>query len=260
MLDEREGPVPTAELSRSFTRKPPWQRILVLLAGPAFNIIFAILVLWGMLWFKGVIEDVRARRRRRRRSVRRRDAAGLRSGRRDPRRRRRRRSTGQPSRRVFGLLDAISADGAADAHRARQGRRTRARSRSTVRRRRGTPQAHRARGAVHGPGLRFLGAADSAASSAPWSSRAARPRRRACSAGDRIVEIDGKPIADFRDLVGRHQRCASPATRSTVRYRARRRRARRAHRRRQLDDSRRQDGRPSSACSRRRRRQVSRRA
>ena len=46
LLDEREGPVATAELERSFTRKPPWQRILVLLAGPAFNIAFAILLLW----------------------------------------------------------------------------------------------------------------------------------------------------------------------------------------------------------------------
>jgi regulator of sigma E protease len=56
LLDEREGPVPPAELARSFTRKPPWQRILVLLAGPAFNIIFAILVLWGMFWAKGITE------------------------------------------------------------------------------------------------------------------------------------------------------------------------------------------------------------
>jgi regulator of sigma E protease len=53
LLDEREGPVAMAELSRSFTRKPPWQRIAVLLAGPAFNIIFAIIVLWGMLWAAG---------------------------------------------------------------------------------------------------------------------------------------------------------------------------------------------------------------
>jgi regulator of sigma E protease len=59
LLDEREGPVPTAELSRSYTRKPPWQRILVLLAGPGFNILFAILVLWGMFWHKGVIEEER---------------------------------------------------------------------------------------------------------------------------------------------------------------------------------------------------------
>src|ERR1700745_1729403 len=36
MLDEREGPVSAADLDRSFTRRPPWQRILVLLAGPAF--------------------------------------------------------------------------------------------------------------------------------------------------------------------------------------------------------------------------------
>jgi regulator of sigma E protease len=56
MLDEREGPVPSVDLPRSFTRKPPWQRILVLLAGPAFNILFAILVLWGMFWWKGVSE------------------------------------------------------------------------------------------------------------------------------------------------------------------------------------------------------------
>src|SRR5687768_13738456 len=56
MLDEREGPVEPHELHRSFTRKPPWQRIAVLLAGPAFNFAFAILVLWGMLWVSGVTE------------------------------------------------------------------------------------------------------------------------------------------------------------------------------------------------------------
>jgi regulator of sigma E protease len=56
LLDEREGPVDPAELSRSFTRRPPWQRILVLLAGPVFNILFAVLVLWGTLWVSGVTE------------------------------------------------------------------------------------------------------------------------------------------------------------------------------------------------------------
>src|SRR3979490_3460938 len=45
LRDEREGPVAAEDLARSFTRKPPWQRIAVLLAGPAFNIAFAILVL-----------------------------------------------------------------------------------------------------------------------------------------------------------------------------------------------------------------------
>ncbi len=56
LLDEREGPVAPADLPRSFTHRPPWQRILVLLAGPACNILFAILVLWGMLWINGVTE------------------------------------------------------------------------------------------------------------------------------------------------------------------------------------------------------------
>lgn len=53
MLDERDGPVAPEFLARSFTRKPPWQRILVLLAGPGFNLVFAILVLWGMRWVSG---------------------------------------------------------------------------------------------------------------------------------------------------------------------------------------------------------------
>jgi regulator of sigma E protease len=46
MLDEREGNVAPAEASRAFGAKPPWQRILVMLAGPAANILFAILILW----------------------------------------------------------------------------------------------------------------------------------------------------------------------------------------------------------------------
>jgi regulator of sigma E protease len=56
LLDEREGPVASHELQRSFTHRPPWQRIVVLLAGPAFNIAFAVLVLWGMLWVSGITE------------------------------------------------------------------------------------------------------------------------------------------------------------------------------------------------------------
>lgn len=56
LLDEREGPVPPQDLARSFTRKPPWQRIVVLLAGPGFNILFAIVVLWGMFWANGETE------------------------------------------------------------------------------------------------------------------------------------------------------------------------------------------------------------
>jgi len=54
MLDEREGPVPPEDLHRAFTRRPPWQRILVLLAGPGCNILFAILLLWGLFWWNGM--------------------------------------------------------------------------------------------------------------------------------------------------------------------------------------------------------------
>ncbi len=56
LLDEREGPVAPEELARSFTRRPHWQRIAVLLAGPTFNILFAVLVLAGMFWVNGIDE------------------------------------------------------------------------------------------------------------------------------------------------------------------------------------------------------------
>jgi len=54
MLDEREGPVAPEDLARSFTRRPHWQRITVLLAGPAFNIIFAVLLLTGIFLVSGI--------------------------------------------------------------------------------------------------------------------------------------------------------------------------------------------------------------
>ena len=56
LLDEREGPVDPSELHRAFTRRPHWQRILVLLAGPAFNIGFAILLLAGLFMVNGLTE------------------------------------------------------------------------------------------------------------------------------------------------------------------------------------------------------------
>ncbi|MGH8143296.1 MAG: RIP metalloprotease RseP [Steroidobacteraceae bacterium] len=56
MLDEREGPVPADQLARSVTHRPHWQRITVLLAGPAFNIIFAVLVLTGLMFASGLNE------------------------------------------------------------------------------------------------------------------------------------------------------------------------------------------------------------
>src|SRR5436190_2584207 len=54
MLDERDGEVRTEDLPRAFGSKPPWQRILVMLAGPAANILFAIVVLWAVFWNTGL--------------------------------------------------------------------------------------------------------------------------------------------------------------------------------------------------------------
>jgi regulator of sigma E protease len=48
MLDEREAPVAAIESHRAFNRRPVPHRVAVLLAGPAFNFVFAILAYWAM--------------------------------------------------------------------------------------------------------------------------------------------------------------------------------------------------------------------
>ncbi len=48
MLDEREGPVAEEEQHRAFNRRPIPHRIAVLLAGPAFNFLFAICAYWAL--------------------------------------------------------------------------------------------------------------------------------------------------------------------------------------------------------------------
>lgn len=48
MLDEREGPVAEEQLDQAFNRKPIMQRIAVVAAGPAVNLIFAVFAYWLM--------------------------------------------------------------------------------------------------------------------------------------------------------------------------------------------------------------------
>lgn len=48
MLDEREGPVPAQDLARAFNRQSVWRRIAIVVAGPAFNFMFAIAVYAGI--------------------------------------------------------------------------------------------------------------------------------------------------------------------------------------------------------------------
>src|SRR6202050_4395816 len=64
LLDEREGEVSPEELHRSFTRRPVLHRIAVLLAGPAMNLLFAaflyaILAMVGTEIVKPVVGQVR---------------------------------------------------------------------------------------------------------------------------------------------------------------------------------------------------------
>jgi regulator of sigma E protease len=65
LLDEREGPVEPALVSQAYNRKPVWRRILVLLAGPFANFLFAAVAYWillvvGTSALKPVIGDVTA--------------------------------------------------------------------------------------------------------------------------------------------------------------------------------------------------------
>lgn len=53
LLDEREGNVAPEDLPRAFNRQPVWKRIAVLLAGPLFNLIFAVFLYW-VLFIAGV--------------------------------------------------------------------------------------------------------------------------------------------------------------------------------------------------------------
>ncbi|HEX5648084.1 MAG TPA: RIP metalloprotease RseP [Steroidobacteraceae bacterium] len=65
LLDEREGPVPPELQGQAYNRKPVWRRILVLLAGPFANFLFAAAAYWilfviGIPALKPVIGDVTA--------------------------------------------------------------------------------------------------------------------------------------------------------------------------------------------------------
>jgi regulator of sigma E protease len=48
MLDAREGVVPPQFRDQEFTIQPVWKRILIVLAGPGFNLIFTVVALWLM--------------------------------------------------------------------------------------------------------------------------------------------------------------------------------------------------------------------
>lgn len=53
MLDEREGEVAEHELPRAFNRRPVWQRMAIVVAGPLANLLLAIILYW-VLFMHGV--------------------------------------------------------------------------------------------------------------------------------------------------------------------------------------------------------------
>ena len=51
MLDEREGPVAPQEAHRAFNRQSVWRRTAIVVAGPLFNLAFAVLVYAGLFMY-----------------------------------------------------------------------------------------------------------------------------------------------------------------------------------------------------------------
>src|SRR5882762_2124151 len=196
LLDEREGPVAPEDLARSFTRRPPWQRIVVLLAGPAFNILFAVLVLWGMFWASGVTEvkplvgdlaqgSIAAR-------------AGLRSG--DEIRAINGTAVSGQRDVVFGLLEAMSSRG--EAALSVRGADGAARTVSlsvpdAAQRRRLTEPSE----LFKGLGFQFWVPPIPAVLGQVMPDGPAA--HAGLKAGDEIVAIEGVPVHDFREIVAR---------------------------------------------------------
>src|SRR3954451_4122983 len=48
--------IPPEHAHRAYYRQPVWKRIVVILAGPAVNILIAFLIVWGLLVFHGSVE------------------------------------------------------------------------------------------------------------------------------------------------------------------------------------------------------------
>jgi len=194
LLDEREGPVDPRDLPRSFTHRPSWQRIGVLLAGPAFNILFAVLLLWGMLWANGITEvrptvgEVVANSVAARGGLKSGDEIRVVNG---------AAVTGQRDV-VFALLDAMSARGEARLSvrgSAGETRQADLRVGDPAERRHLTEPSE----LFHGLGFQFwTPPVPAVLGTVTPDGPAARAGLRA---GDRIVAIDGVPMSDFRQIV-----------------------------------------------------------
>ena len=210
MLDEREAPVDPAEQHRAFNRRPHWQRICVLLAGPAFNIIFAVLLLTGILLMSGVAQvrpilgDIDADSIAGRAGLHAGDEISAISG----------RPVNSQREALLDLLDAVS--DSAPIVVTVQGGDGRARSSTLAvgdaaqRRQLTEPSA-----LLSGIGIRFyeppiaplLGTVEPDGPAA----------HSGLKSGDTILAVDGQPVLDFQELQKRIQ--AHPGQTVTIRYR-----------------------------------------
>ena len=57
MVDEREGPVAQEDLPRAFNRQSVWRRFAIVLAGPVANFLLAIALYWGL--FMGGVQEAK---------------------------------------------------------------------------------------------------------------------------------------------------------------------------------------------------------
>ncbi len=191
LLDEREGDVEPGELHRSFTRRPIAQRVAVLLAGPAMNLIFAsllyaVLAMAGTEIVKPVVGQVRLDSPA--------AAAGLRSG--DEIVQVGGYKVGDTEELQIDLLRQVSAD-ATVPMRVRRGGAELAVTLHVADDTRTLTEPGKLL-----PGLGFDLAtwrADTVVQSVPPGSAG---ERAGLKAGDKLVAVDGRPIVNSSDFIG----------------------------------------------------------
>jgi regulator of sigma E protease len=191
LLDEREGDVAPEELHRSFTRRPISHRIAVLLAGPAMNLLFAsllyaVLAMVGTETVKPVVGQVRLDSPA--------AAAGLQRG--DQIVRIGERNVADTEELQIALIRQFTDDGLIPLRVRRDGSERALTLRVTEDRRALTEPGKLL------PGLGFDLATWKAATminSVPADSAGARA---GLQAGDRMLAVDGQPIANGSEFVG----------------------------------------------------------
>jgi regulator of sigma E protease len=191
LLDEREGPVAAEDLHAAYNRKPVWARVLVLLAGPFANFLFAAAAYWvlfvvGIPALKPILGEITP------------DSlaaqAGLRAG--DQIVAVGDRATATRESAVLAILDQLIEQRAIDLRlRDPQGG-----TRAAQIRIEGSPRPLTEPGALL-PGLGFEFWYPTVPATVGKVLPGSPAERAGLKPNDRIVEVDGQPVADFAALV-----------------------------------------------------------